>query len=84
MLMRSLSVSLLISLSIIVLQYPLREMMLWFIHPTDDVRALAVTYFNIVVWGVSCCLGTLFPQWLVYRDAELPGADAYLHHAEHR
>lgn len=84
MLMRSLSVSLLISLSIIVLQYPLREMMLWFIHPTDDVRALAVTYFNIVVWGGSCCLGTLFPQWLVYRDAELPGADAYLHHAEHR
>lgn len=56
LLMRSLSVSLLISLSIIVLQYPLREMMLWFIHPTDDVRVLAVTYFNIVVWGAPAVL----------------------------
>lgn len=56
-LMRSLTVSLAISLVVIVLQVPLREMMLWFIQPTADVRQLAVTYFNIVVWGSPAVLG---------------------------
>ena len=57
LLMRSLTVSLIISLSVIILQYPLREMMLWFIGPTEDVRLLASTYFNIVVWGTPAVLG---------------------------
>ncbi len=57
LLVRSVIVSFVISLSIIVLQYPLREIMLWFISPTADVRALAVTYFNIVVWGAPAVLG---------------------------
>lgn len=57
LLMRSLVVSLVIALSVIILQYPLREMMLWFIGPTEDVRSLAVTYFNIVVWGAPAVLG---------------------------
>ena len=57
LLMRSLTVSLLISLTIILSQRPLLEMMLWFIHPTEDVRALAVIYFKIVVWGAPAVLG---------------------------
>ncbi|MBR1545714.1 MAG: MATE family efflux transporter [Prevotella sp.] len=57
LLARSLTVSLVISLSVIVLQYPLREVMLWFIGPTADVRSLATTYFNIVVWGAPAVLG---------------------------
>ena len=57
MLMRSLAVSLIIALIVIVLQYPLREMMLWLMSPTEDVRSLAVTYFNIVVWGAPAVLG---------------------------
>ncbi|MBQ9230895.1 MAG: MATE family efflux transporter [Prevotella sp.] len=57
LLTRSLTVSLVISLSVIVLQYPLREVMLWFIGPTADVRSLAITYFNIVVWGAPAVLG---------------------------
>lgn len=57
LLMRSLVVSLIISLTIIILQYPLRELMLWFIGPTDDVRTLAVDYFRIVVWGAPAVLG---------------------------
>ncbi|MBQ7419982.1 MAG: MATE family efflux transporter [Prevotella sp.] len=56
-LMRSLTVSLVISLSVIILQVPLREMMLWFIHPTEDVRILASRYFDIVVWGSPAVLG---------------------------
>lgn len=57
LLMRSLTVSLAISLAVIILQYPLCEMMLWLISPTAEVRVLAVTYFYIVVWGAPAVLG---------------------------
>ena len=57
LLVRSGGTSLSIALAIIVLQIPLRELMLWFIGPTADVRPLAVSYFNIVVWGAPAVLG---------------------------
>lgn len=57
LLVRSGWVSLSIALLIVVLQWPVRESMLWFISPSDDVRPLAVTYFNIVVWGAPAMLG---------------------------
>ena len=57
LLVRSGGTSLSIALVIIVLQIPLRELMLWFIGPTADVRPLAVSYFNIVVWGAPAVLG---------------------------
>ena len=56
LLVRSGWVSLSIALLIIVLQWPVREGMLWFIGPSEDVRPLAVTYFNIVVWGAPAML----------------------------
>lgn len=56
LLVRSCWVSLSIALLIVVLQWPVREGMLWFIGPSDDVRTLAVTYFNIVVWGAPAML----------------------------
>ena len=46
---RSLRLALLVSLGVLVLRWPLRELMLLLISPTDDVRPLATTYFNIVV-----------------------------------
>ncbi|MBR1687762.1 MAG: MATE family efflux transporter [Prevotella sp.] len=49
--------ALLIALALIVLQWPLRWLMLWFIDPTPDVRPLAETYFNIVIWGAPAVLG---------------------------
>ena len=57
LLVRSGGTSLSIALAIIVLQIPLRELMLWFIGPTADVRPLAVSYFNIVEWGAPAVLG---------------------------
>jgi len=57
LLVRSGWVSLSIALLIVVLQWPVREGMLWFIGPSDDVRPLAVAYFNIVVWGAPAMLG---------------------------
>ena len=56
LLVRSGWVSLTIALLIVVLQWPIREGMLWFIGPTDDVRPLAATYFDIVVWGAPAML----------------------------
>lgn len=57
LLVRSMTVSLSIAFLLIMLQWPVRELMLWFIGPTADVRPLAVTYFNIVVWGAPAMLG---------------------------
>lgn len=56
-LMRSATISLGITLLILTLQWPLRELMLWLISPTEEVRPLASTYFNIVVWGAPAVLG---------------------------
>ena len=57
LLVRSMTVAMTIAVSILLLQVPLRELMLWLIGPTDDVRPLAVTYYNIVVWGAPTMLG---------------------------
>ena len=54
---RSVRLSLLVAIGVLVLQWPIRESMLWFIAPTADVLPLAVTYFNIVVWGAPAVLG---------------------------
>lgn len=54
---RSVRLSLLVAVGVLVLQWPIRELMLWFIGPTADVLPLAATYFNIVVWGAPAVLG---------------------------
>ena len=56
LLVRSLTVAMTIAALMLVFQWPLRELMLWLIGPTDDVRPLAVTYYNIVVWGAPAIL----------------------------
>jgi len=57
LLSRSMVLSMAIALLMIVLQWPLHEVMLWFIAPTADVRPLALTYFDIVIWGAPAVLG---------------------------
>ncbi len=57
LLKHSMVLSFSIAALILLLQWPLRELMLWFIDPTPDVRALAVTYYNIVIWGAPAMLG---------------------------
>ena len=42
----------LISAIIIVLQWPIRLLLLWIIGPSPEVTSLANTYFNICIWGV--------------------------------
>ncbi|MDE7086261.1 MAG: MATE family efflux transporter, partial [Prevotella sp.] len=57
LLVRSVSVSMAVALALIVLQWPLCELMLSLLGPTADVRPLAATYFYIVVWGAPASLG---------------------------
>ena len=57
MLTHSLALSTLTSLLLLVLQWPLCQLMLAIIGPSADVRPLAATYFYIVVWGAPASLG---------------------------
>lgn len=57
LLLRSLCVALGVVLALIVLQMPLRELGLAIISPTDDVKTVARTYFNICIWGAPAVLG---------------------------
>lgn len=56
LLVRSVSVALAISLSLIILQIPLKWLMFWLIGPTPDVAPFASAYFNIVIWGAPASL----------------------------
>lgn len=46
-----------IALALLLLQWPIRELALLIMQPTDEVRALTVTYFNICIWGAPATLG---------------------------
>ena len=61
--------ALLVATGILVLQGPLREVMLWLMSPTDDVRNLVSTYFHIVVWGAPAMLGLyVLTGWFIGRQ----------------
>ena len=49
LLIRSVGIALLISLTLILIQYPVREVAIDIISPSDDVASLSRTYFNICI-----------------------------------
>lgn len=53
---RSVAVSLTTAAVILLFQWPLRQLMLLFIHPDPTVAHLVTTYFHIVVWGAPAVL----------------------------
>ncbi len=62
----STALALLISTIIIVLQWPIRLLLLWIIGPSPDVTSLAITYFTICIWGVPPVLVMMaFKGWLL-------------------
>ena len=71
---RSVLVALTVALAVVVLQWPLCEVMMWFIGPTADVRPLAATYFRIVVWGAPASLGLFaLTGWMIgMQNTRLP------------
>ena len=71
---RSAKMALVVAALLLLLQWPIREGMLWFIGPTDDVRPLATTYFNIVVWGAPAmlCLYALSGWFIGMQNTRIP------------
>lgn len=56
LLCRSLAVALAVAAAIILFQKPLKWLAFLIVHPQEEVRMLASTYFNICVWGAPAML----------------------------
>ena len=62
----STALAIVISALIIVLQWPIRLLLLWIIGPSPEVTSLAITYFTICIWGVPPVLVMMaFKGWLL-------------------
>lgn len=57
MFIRSLVIGFSIAFVLLLMQYPLREIIYRLISPDPDIYALATTYFNICIWGAPATLG---------------------------
>ena len=55
--LRAISISSLIGLAIIALQYPLLHLTMWFIAPDENVTQLVYSYCYICIWGAPASLG---------------------------
>ena len=55
--LRAISISSLIGLTIILLQYPLLHLAMWFIAPDENVMQLVYSYCYICIWGAPASLG---------------------------
>ena len=55
--LRAISISSLIGLAIIALQYPLLHLAMWFIAPDENVTQLVYSYCYICIWGAPASLG---------------------------
>ena len=71
---RSLTIAVAIALGLIVLQVPIRELMMWFIGPTPDVLPYVLTYYNIVIWGAPAvmCLYGLTGWYVGMQNTKIP------------
>lgn len=66
LLLRSVGVGLLISVCLLVLQYPIRQLAFTFIQTTKEVEELATLYFQICIWGAPAMLGLYgFAGWFI-------------------
>lgn len=55
--LRAICISSLIGLAIIILQYPLLHLVMWFIAPDENVTQLVYSYCYICIWGAPASLG---------------------------
>ena len=56
LLRQSLLMALVLSGALLLLQVPIRELGLYIMSPTDEVRRLTTIYFNICIWGAPASL----------------------------
>lgn len=65
-LLRSLGISMLLALALLVLQYPIRIVAFQLIEASPEVRGLASLYFHICIWGAPATLGLYgFTGWFI-------------------
>ena len=65
-LLRSLSISLLLALALLLLQYPVRSLAFMLMDTSEEVRKLATLYFHICIWGAPATLGLYgFTGWYI-------------------
>ena len=57
MMMRSLVIAVSVAAVILLFQYPLRQLALLIMSPSEEVRELVKVYYNICVWGAPASLG---------------------------
>ena len=78
MLARSLAIAFAIAVALILLQFPLRELGLLIMQPTEEVRRLTVTYYNICIWGAPATLGLFaLNGWFIgMQNSKIPMAIA--------
>ena len=57
LMMRSLVIALSFAAVILLLQYPIRQLALLIMAPSEEVSSLVKTYYNICVWGAPASLG---------------------------
>lgn len=63
---RSLFISILLALTLIVLQWPIRMLAFLFIDGSQEVQSLAATYFHICIWGAPAVFGLYsFTGWFI-------------------
>lgn len=66
LLLRSVGVGLLIAITLVALQYPIRKLAFTFIQTTEEVERLATLYFRICIWGAPAMLGLYgFAGWFI-------------------
>ena len=66
LLLRSVSISLLLALALLILQYPIRIIAFQLIDASPEVQTLATRYFHICIWGApaTLCLYS-FTGWFI-------------------
>ena len=65
-LLRSLSISLLLALALLILQFPIRSLAFIFMDTSEEVEKLATLYFHICIWGAPATLGLYgFTGWYI-------------------
>lgn len=63
---RSVGVGIFISLIILLLQFPIREIAFYLLDTTEEVEQLAACYFGICIWGAPAVLGLYgFSGWFI-------------------
>jgi len=54
---RSMKTAGIVAFALVLLQWPLYQLMIWLMAPTEDVLSLVHIYYYIVVWGAPAMLG---------------------------